>query len=75
MNFIHEKLRESEAYHSLRNMGRCGLISDIFLTPEEVRRHPPILLDMVLDCVIFFEKGVFLSETLNIVKEKLENRG
>lgn len=40
-NYIHEELKMTDAYRSLRKAGRCGSISDIFFTPEEVERHPP----------------------------------
>lgn len=45
-NTIHESLRKGDAYRRLRSEGRSAFISDVYLTPEEARSHPPILLDI-----------------------------
>ncbi|MHA1208475.1 MAG: nucleotidyltransferase domain-containing protein [Candidatus Freyarchaeota archaeon] len=74
-NWIHLKLRETEAYRSLRALGRNTLISDVFFTPEEVKQHPPILLDVVEDGVILYDKGNFLRNTLETLSERLRELG
>ncbi|GFO96795.1 DNA polymerase subunit beta [groundwater metagenome] len=71
-NYIHEHLKKSEAYISLRKSNISGLISDIFFTPDEIKKHPPILLDVKDDGIILFDKNSFLSKELNILKERLE---
>lgn len=55
----------------LRKLGKSGLISDIFLTRQEVERHPPILLDMIDDGRVVHDKGLFLSRELISLKERL----
>jgi hypothetical protein len=71
-NYVHENLKKSEAYISLRKSGVSGLVSDIFFTPEEIEGHPPILLDMVEDGIIWYDKGDFLRKVLLSVKENLK---
>lgn len=56
-NYIHESLKKSNAYISLRISGISGLISDIFITPEEIKRHPPILLDIIDDGIILYDNS------------------
>lgn len=43
------------------------------LNPKEVEARPPILLDLVLDAVILYDKNDFLKNSLNKLQEKLEN--
>ncbi|MBS7249011.1 MAG: nucleotidyltransferase domain-containing protein [Candidatus Freyarchaeota archaeon] len=74
-NWIHIKLRETESYQALKKLGRNCLISDIFLTPQEVETHPPILLDMIDDGVIFYDKDNFLKNALEKLSEKLKQLG
>jgi predicted nucleotidyltransferase len=74
-NYIHETLKKTNAATTLRNLGRSTLISDIFLTPEEVEKHPPILIDMVEDAIILYDRMNFLRETLKSLKKKLEEMG
>lgn len=74
-NYVHENLKKSEAYISLRKSNVSGFISDIFFTPEEIERHPPILLDMVEDGVILYDKGGFLRKVLLSVRENLKKLG
>jgi hypothetical protein len=74
-NYIHIRLKKTEPYRSLRKAGRCALISDIFLTPSEVKRHPPILLDMIDEGIILYDKDDFLRNTLRLLKNKLKALG
>ncbi|MDI6885916.1 MAG: nucleotidyltransferase domain-containing protein [archaeon] len=71
-NYVHENLKKSEAYISLCKSGVSGLVSDIFFTPEEIERHPPILLDMVEDGIIWYDKEDFLRKVLLSIKENLK---
>lgn len=74
-NHIHRSLRETEAYRRLRSLGRSGIISDIFLTRQEVLQHPPILLDIADHGVIAFDRGGFLKEVLESVRRRLTELG
>jgi predicted nucleotidyltransferase len=71
-NYVHENLKKSEAYISLRKSNVSGLVSDIFFTPEEIERHPPILLDIVEDGIIWYDKENFLRKVLLSIKENLK---
>lgn len=73
-NYIHEYLKKSEAYNLLRKSNIGGLISDIFFTPEEIKRHPPILLDIIDDGIILYDKNSFLSNELKILKDRLNTQ-
>ncbi|MFZ2071241.1 MAG: nucleotidyltransferase domain-containing protein [Halobacteriota archaeon] len=73
-NYIHRNLKKGEAYISLRKSGVSGFISDIFFTPEEMERHPPILLDIVDEGVILYDRNSFLSNALKRLKERLESQ-
>lgn len=73
-NYIHEYLKKSEAYISLRKSNMSGLISDIFFTPEEIKGHPPILLDIIDDGIVLYDKDSFLSNQLKLLKQKLETQ-
>ena len=37
-------------------------IQEIILTPEEIRAHPPILLDLTTDVLIFYDTGILREE-------------
>lgn len=71
-NYIHDFLKKSEAYISLRKSNVSGLISDVFFTPEEIKRHPPILLDIVDDGIALYDRNSFLSNELKLLKHRLE---
>lgn len=51
------ELRRTEAYNKLKRDGKPRLISEVYLTPDEVEKHPPILLDVVEDGIILYDKG------------------
>lgn len=72
---IHRLIKQTPAYHSLRALGRSGLVSSIFLTKSEVKSHPPILLDMLDDGIILYDRDSFLWDILNEIKDKLKELG
>jgi len=47
-------------------------VSPIILTPEEASKHPPIMLDMVDDGIILYDKDAFLEGTLDDIRRRLE---
>lgn len=59
----------------LRMRGLPTTVSDILLTPEEVRKHPPILLDLTIDGIPLIDKDDFLSKELEKVRERLRELG
>lgn len=48
-------------------------IYEHILTPEEVMKHPSILLDLTQDVKIIFDKENFLSNELGKIRDKLNN--
>jgi len=74
-NYIHEFLKRTDASVALRKLGRSTLISDIFLTPQEVEKHPPILIDMVEDAIILYDRMDYLRKALRKLGEKLKEMG
>jgi hypothetical protein len=71
---VHELVRSSEASRKVREAGRNPLISPLYFTPEELRKHPPIMLDLVEDAVILYDKGVLREELLKL-KRRMEELG
>jgi hypothetical protein len=74
-NDLFGQLKTTSAYRAVRNAGRNAFISDIFLTPNEVETHPPILLDIVSDGIILYDKEEFLQRVLSDIKARLDELG
>jgi hypothetical protein len=74
-NWIHSNLKKSGVYKNLKKKGFCALISDIFFTPEEVEKNPPILLDIVYDGIILYDRNNFLTYVLQRLAQKLKELG
>jgi predicted nucleotidyltransferase len=72
---IKKKLKETEVYKKLKKANKPCLISEIYLTPKEVEKHPPILLDIIEDGIILYDKKEFLKNVLNEIKRKLKILG
>lgn len=51
------------------------IVSPLVMTMEEVKRHPPILLDMVDDSLILYDKDGFIERVLKELQKKLEEMG
>ena len=49
-------------------------VQEIILTPEELRAHPPILLDLTADVQIFYDTGI-LKEELEKIRLRLKELG
>lgn len=67
--------RSAELRRILRARGLPTTVSDVLLTPEEVERHPPILLDLTVNCIPLIDKDGFLSRELERVRERLRELG
>lgn len=67
-----ETVKRSPQARALRRMGQSTLVSPIILTPEEASKHPPIMLDMVDDGIILYDKDAFLEGTLDDIRRRLE---
>ena len=72
---LHAQLRRTEGYKHLRKLRRSALISEILLTPSEIERHPPILLDLIDEGVILYDRGDILERALDSLRRRLEELG
>jgi len=72
---IHETLRRSNEYRRLRRQGRSAFVSDLFLSPDEAKAHPPILLDLTDDAFIAYDRNGFLEGVLQDMKRRLVDLG
>lgn len=72
---IHEALRRSEEYRKLRMQGISAFVSDLYLSPEEARAHPPILLDLTKDASIAYDKDGFFECVLEEMRRRLIELG
>jgi predicted nucleotidyltransferase len=70
------RIYDTEEYSAWRmKTGRCMPDLDVIIyTPEEIRRHPPVFLDMVYDILIIENNG-FLRNELELLRKKLIARG
>ncbi len=48
-------------------------IYEHILTPDEIKKHPSILLDLTQDAKIILDKDGFLSSELKTIRDKLNN--
>lgn len=71
-NEIERDLRTSKEYRNLKEKKLGTLISPIPLTPEEIKRTPPILLDLVTDGVILYDTDNFMKKQIEYLRNKLE---
>lgn len=75
MREAERKLSKTEEYKKFEEVfGWSPSIQEHVLTPEELRRHPPLLLDMTTDAVILHDEGI-LSEELEKLKRRLKELG
>jgi len=74
-NEVENSLLSSESRRRLRQLKRGTLISPVPLTPEEVKRNPPILLDIIVDGIILYDKDGFLKDRLEELEKKLQSLG
>ena len=50
-------------------------LSPIIRRPEEISRIPPILLDMVEDAIIVYDRGQFFQKIIGKLKKEMEKLG
>ena len=70
-----KKLKKTVEYRKFNEVFGCSpKIQPVVLTPEELRRHPPILLDLTEDLVILHDKGI-IREEIEKLKRRLKELG
>lgn len=66
------KLRRLKSYREAKEAGLPTLLSEVILTPEEVKKHPPILLDLTHEGVILYDREAFLKKELESLQARLK---
>lgn len=69
---VEDALLYSEARRRLRRLRLGTLISPVPLTRSEVKGNPPILLDILLDGLILYDKDGFMEKHLRELEAKLK---
>jgi len=69
---IDKELLELETRKKLRREGYGTLISPVPLNRKEVERHPPILLDILTDGIILYDKNGFIKGELADLRKRLK---
>lgn len=70
-----DKLAETSEYRAfLQAVSWPPSIQEHVLTPDELERHPPLLLDLTTDAIILYDTGVVSSE-LERLKKRLGELG
>ncbi|MEM3506455.1 MAG: nucleotidyltransferase domain-containing protein [Candidatus Bathyarchaeia archaeon] len=72
---IELKLSTSKARKELRKNKLGALVSPIPLKPEEVKKNPPIFLDILTDGIILYDKNDFIKKHLLEFEKKLKALG
>lgn len=66
---------KSPEYQRLYKNGIYAEISPLFMTPEEIKRNPLILLDIMEEGIILFEKGKCFTELLEKMRTETKKLG
>lgn len=74
-NEIEKELRTSKEYRELKEKKLGAIISPVPLTPEEIKKNPPILLDLVTDGKILYDTDNFMRDWITNLKKRLEEKG
>lgn len=72
---IEEKLSRTKEYAKFKDdFGIRPNFQEIIFAPDELRVHPPILLDLTTDSIILYDTGI-LREELDKIKIRLKELG
>lgn len=72
---VFEELFKTDAYRSCKEKMMPHKIQPIILTPDEVRKRPSILLDLVTDGRVIFDKDDFLRIEIEALQGRLKEIG
>ncbi|HIH43698.1 MAG TPA: nucleotidyltransferase domain-containing protein [Candidatus Methanoperedenaceae archaeon] len=72
---LEERMSKTGEYAAYREkFGRRPKFQEIIFDPEELRAHPPILLDMTTDAVVLYDAGI-LQEELDRMRKRMRELG
>lgn len=69
------RMKRVEEFKPVESGLSAFMLSPILKTPEEIKNGSPLLLDMVDDAVILYDRDGFLQNTLNHLRENLARLG
>jgi hypothetical protein len=72
---INLELQTKDSWKKLDAAGRSGLIAECVFTVDEIKKHPPILLDIIEDGVIIMDRDSLLKKVLSNLRRKLNKLG
>lgn len=72
---LRARIASTEAARGIRELGYSAATSEVYLTPEEAERHPPIMLDIVEDGIIVYDRDGFLRRVLERIGARLRELG
>ena len=74
-NDIEEKLSKTQEFAMFKDaFGMRPNFQEIIFSPDELKAHPPVLLDLTTDSIILYDTGI-LAEELAKVKKRLKELG
>ncbi len=71
----HWRMERVEEFKPIESALSGVMLSPILKTPEEIKSGSPLLLDMVDDAVILYDRENFLQNTLSTLRENLARLG
>ena len=72
---IEDQLSRTEEYTKFKeSFGIRPNFQEIIFAPDELKSHPPVLLDLTTESIILHDTGI-LREELNIIKKRLKELG
>jgi len=71
----HWRMKRVEEFKPIESALKDVPLSPILKTPGEIRNGSPLLLDMVDDAVVLYDREEFLKNSLNSLRENLKRLG
>lgn len=72
---IEEKLSKTQEFAIFKNaFGMHPNFQEIIFNPDELKAHPPVLLDLTTDSIILYDTGILVEELAKI-KKRLKELG
>lgn len=69
------RIQETNEYRTIERLNLNIEPSFLILSSNEIKKHPPILIDISQEGVILYDKNNFLKIQLEDIKEKLRRSG
>jgi len=66
---------ESEQYKKAVKEGVPRYLQPLILSVEELKSHPPILLDMTTDALVLYDRDQVFQREIEIIKKRMEELG